>query len=432
VKLTSQMKYGNDGIPRVVRAEETIKRIKPYMKGIGVTRVADTTGLDTLGLPVFSAIRPTDAGFDGISVYNGKGLTKAASHAGAMMEAIERYCVESWYHNRKVGTRAQVEKSNPQLFVMDPDTMILQQEGRYDADTVLEWGEGWDLLNDRPALIPLAMIMTPYRGAGQGIWYSSSNGLASGNNLEEAVCHALAELIERDAYTIAAIRAELVPRVQAFLDSVTMGAPPEAAQVDRSHTPSILLDTVPAPVRRLVRAAQRDKSEIWLRDMTSDLGIPAFVASMRRMEDDGTELAAGGFGCDPNSTIAAIRAITETAQGRNVQIQGVREDASAARAMPDAASTRRALWCHDSDRWITFQDVPSYENQDILSDIELMLDRLRAAGIHEAYAVDVSDPALPASVIKMIIPEMECWFLRDFAADNSRLGWRAQRYLPIA
>jgi ribosomal protein S12 methylthiotransferase accessory factor len=59
-----------------------------------------------------------------------------------------------------------------------------------------------------------------------------------------------------------------------------------------------------------------------------------------------------------------------------------------------------------------------------------MLDRLRSAGVREAYAVDVSDPAIPASVVRMIIPEMESWFLRDFAADQSRLGWRAQRYLP--
>jgi ribosomal protein S12 methylthiotransferase accessory factor len=425
------LKYGTDGIPRVVRAEETVRRVKPYMTTIGVTRIADTTGLDTLGLPVFSAIRPTDAGLDGISVYNGKGLTKAASHAGAMMEAIERYCVETWRHERHVGTRAQVAEAHPDLSVMDPATMILQQEGVYNDDTVLEWGAGWDLLNDCRTLLPLDLILTPYRWHEHRIWYSSSNGLAAGNNLEEAVCHALAELIERDAYTIAAIRAELVPRVQAFLDAALGVGPPNAVvDVDRSHTPSVDLDTVPGPIKKLVRAAQRDKSEIWLRDMTSDLGIPAFVASMRRIEDDGTELAAGGFGCDPNSTIAAIRAITETAQGRNVQIQGVREDASAARGTPDAASTRRALWCHDSNRWIRFDEVPSYENADILDDITLMLERLRQADIKEVYAVDVSDPAIPATVVRVIIPEMECWFLRDFGAENSRLGRRAQRYLP--
>ncbi|MGI8882152.1 MAG: YcaO-like family protein [Jatrophihabitans sp.] len=429
MKFTSQMKYGTDGIPRVVRAEETIQRVKPVMSKIGVTRIADTTGLDTLGMPIFSAIRPTDAGPDGISVYNGKGATKAASLAGAMMEAIERYCAESWHGDRQKGARPDIQAANPDVFVMDPSTMILQQKAPYEVDrTALEWVEGWDLLNDRRALIPLALILAPYLGPGEDIWYCSSNGLASGNNPEEAVVHGLAELIERDAYTIAAVRAQLVPRVRYFLDHIGSADIPEENPVDRSHSPSIRLDTVPPPVRRLVRAAQRSKSELWLRDVTSDLGIPTFIASMRLAESDGSELVAGGFGCDPNSTIAAIRAITEAAQGRNVQIQGVREDASAARAV--APSKERVLWCHDSDRWISFSEVPSYENQDILDDINLMLDRLRSSGVREAYAVDVSDPDIPASVTKVIVPEMEAWFLRDFAENQSRLGWRSQRYLP--
>jgi ribosomal protein S12 methylthiotransferase accessory factor len=194
--------------------------------------------------------------------------------------------------------------------------------------------------------------------------------------------------------------------------------------------PSIRLDTVSGPVRKLVRAAERDGSDLWLRDMTSDLGIPSFVASMRRVEADGSELASGGFGCDPNSTVAAIRAITEAAQGRNVQIQGVREDASAARGK--APAQERILWCRDSDRWISFDDVPSYENQDILDDITLMLDRLRRAEVSEVYAVDVSHPNIPATVVKLVIPEMESWFLYDFAEDKSRLGKRAQRYLPTS
>lgn len=429
MKLISRPKYGTGQIPRVMPAEDTIRRVAPYMKSIGVTRIADTTGLDTLGMPIFSAIRPTDAGMDGISVYNGKGLTKAASRAGAMMEAIERYCAESWHHDREGGTYGEICAANPEVFVMDPATLRLQQESPYDpAADRLQWGAGWDLLNDRPVLVPLAMVMCPYYGPGQGIWTCSSNGLAAGNTIEEAVCHALAELIERDAFTLATVASQLVPRVRELIDALSAGRAPAASHPDRSLAPSVRLDTVPPPVRRLVRAAERSGSQLWLRDVTSDAGIPTFVASMRREEDDGSELAAGGFGCDPSATVAAIRAITEAAQGRNVQIQGVREDASAARGR--APSDGRVLWCADSENWIDFPEVPSYELPDVLDDINLMLDRLRAIGVSEVYAVDVSDPALPASVAKVIIPDMECWFLSDFAEDQCRLGRRAQQLLP--
>jgi ribosomal protein S12 methylthiotransferase accessory factor len=428
MKLLPQPKYGSVGTHRVMSAADTCRRVRPYMQAIGVTRVADTTGLDSLGMPVFSAIRPTDAGLDGISVYNGKGLTKADARAGAMMEAIERYSAESWPRERQRGTRPQIAARNRGTRVMNPASMILQQQRSYSDATVLDWGEGWDLLHDEPVLIPLAMILAPYDGPGRGIWYASSNGLASGNTMEEAVCHALAELIERDAYTIALVRAELVPRVHAFLEAVTTGLPQPPAEIDRRLFPSVKLDTVPPMVHRLVAAAQRDGNEVWLRDITSDLRIPAFVASMRRWEPDGAEFAAGGFGCHPNAAIAAVRAVTETAQGRNVQIQGVREDA---KAVPTAyGSAQRVLWCQDAETVVSFSQIASYVHSDILDDLNLMLDRLRADGVQQVYAVDLSRPQIPAAVVRLIIPEMESWFLTDFDPDQCRLGRRAQRYLP--
>ena len=41
--------------------------------------------------------------------------------------------------------------------------------------------------------------------------YSHTNGLASGNVLEEAICHALCEVIERDAISIADLCASSIP-----------------------------------------------------------------------------------------------------------------------------------------------------------------------------------------------------------------------------
>ncbi len=430
MRLESRRKHGPLGTHRVMPAAETVRRVKPFMPVIGVTRVADTTGLDTLGMPVYSAIRPDDAGLDGISVYNGKGLTKADAHAGAMMEAIERYCAESWPGDHQAGTREEITRRNPGMRVMDPATMRLQQQGHYDEATELEWAQGWDLLREEPVWLPLAMILAPYHGPGRGVWYASSNGLASGNTLEEAVCHALAELIERDAYTIALVRAELVPRVRAYLERLATGRAQPPGGIDRSLFPSVRLDTLPPEARRLVTAAKRDGNEVWLRDITSDLGIPAFVASMRRWEPDGAEFAAGGFGCHPNAMIAAIRAITETAQGRNVQIQGAREDAKAVPAT--APSAQRVLWCRDADTWTDFADIPSHVHGDILDDITLMLGRLKDAGVTEVYAADLSRPPIPATVVRLIIPEMESWFIPDFDPAQCRLGHRAQQHLPDA
>lgn len=434
--LGSSRKFGDGSLPRVMPPTETIERIRPFMERIGVTRVADTTGLDTLGMPVFSAVRPGDARMRGISVYNGKGLTKADSHAGAMMEAVERYCAESWHREVLTGTYAEVLASWPGAaeagVVVDPHEMRLQQE-RPHPDLYalrLEWVEGIELLSGRPALVPLANVMCPYDGPGAGLWTTSSHGLAAGNTLAEAVSHAVAELIERDAFTLAAVRSQVVPRFRAVMGRLLDSSAEDVGQIapDRTVAPSVRLETLPPDVLRLVRAAERDGSRVWLRDMTTDIGIPAFVASLQRVDQDDAELAAGGFGCDPSARIAAIRAITEAAQGRNVQIQGVREDASAARRQ---APTGRVLWCADSDRWIDFDEVPSHELDDIVEDIELMVAALRRVGLTRAYAVDVSHDDIPAAVAKVIAPELECWFLYDFAEDAARLGARAQRHLEV-
>jgi ribosomal protein S12 methylthiotransferase accessory factor len=261
-------------------------------------------------------------------------------------------------------------------------------------------------------------------------WYSSSNGLASGNNIEEAICHALAELIERDAYTLAMVRAQLKPKFSAFVKSINdSGQMPSRIDVDRSAFPLIDLDTLPHPVSRLVRFAQRNGAKLWLRNITSDTGIPTFVASIQEIGLEGDELASGGFGCHPNAAVAATRAITEAAQGRIVQIQGTREDAT---QIGNYAGGERVLWCNDEGAVVPFESILSYEHTDILDDISLMLRRLKACQITKVIVADVSDTTMSAKVVRVIIPQLESWMLTDFAADKCNLGFRAKRCLLAA
>lgn len=59
---------------RAVAPEETLSRVEPKAAESGITRIADITNLDRIGIPVFSCMRPT-ALEGAISVYNGKGAT---------------------------------------------------------------------------------------------------------------------------------------------------------------------------------------------------------------------------------------------------------------------------------------------------------------------------------------------------------------------
>mgnify|MGYP006149433749 FL=1 len=52
------MKMFRRGAHRSRRPADTLARIAPAARALGVTRLADVTGLDRIGIPVFQAVRP--------------------------------------------------------------------------------------------------------------------------------------------------------------------------------------------------------------------------------------------------------------------------------------------------------------------------------------------------------------------------------------
>lgn len=76
------------GTHRRCPPEETLAAYGPMLPRFQITRLADITDLDCLGVPVFLAVRPNAKG---LSVAQGKGLTRVAAKASAMMESIECY-----------------------------------------------------------------------------------------------------------------------------------------------------------------------------------------------------------------------------------------------------------------------------------------------------------------------------------------------------
>ena len=50
------------GTYRTVAPAETVARVRPYFSEAGITRVANVTGLDRLGIPVVMVTRPNWCG----------------------------------------------------------------------------------------------------------------------------------------------------------------------------------------------------------------------------------------------------------------------------------------------------------------------------------------------------------------------------------
>ena len=159
----------------------------------------------------------------------------------------------------------------------------------FDERAVIDWTPVWSLLRREQKLLPTAMLyFNPDPGRRPVSVRADSNGNAAGASLEDAILQGFFELVERDAVALWWYNRTRQPAVSldSFNDSWVAG-----------------LDAV---YRRLNR-------QLWVLDVTSDLGIPAMVAVSRR-KDKLSEDIMFGFGAHFDPHIALRRALTELGQ----------------------------------------------------------------------------------------------------------------------
>ncbi|GAB5376065.1 MAG: YcaO-like family protein [Acuticoccus sp.] len=373
-----------EGTRRAVPPEVTWRRLKPLLPVLGISRVAGITGLDRIGIPVFTAVRPNGRS---LSVFQGKGLTLEAARVSAVMEAFETWCAEAIV---KPVLFASLDEMRFQHTVVDVARLPVATLEPVDPGLPFLWIEGTDLLSGDPRFVPYEMVHANYslpEPAHSGAFVATTNGLASGNTRDEALLHALCEVIERDAVTLWKLTEDAFGSRHAV-------APQSVADPGCRW----LLD-------RFAAAGVR----VALFDATSDVGLPVFAALIA--EGDGGDAAPElGFGCHPAPEVALSRALTEAAQARLTFIAGAREDIPDADYTPAAIAERAAAAAAifaDLAPTRDFAAIASVERDSIAGDIAATLDALRCAGIEEVVAVDIGRPAFGLSVIRVVVPGLE-------------------------
>jgi ribosomal protein S12 methylthiotransferase accessory factor len=404
-------KYSVIGVVRSVQPSETIRRARAVMSQAGISKVADVTGLDSVGIPNFLSVRPID-GVSGISYYNGKGTTRSDAHAGALMEAIERHAGECWAGDIRVSSYRELRGSTR---CVRPDDLIIPSVAKYHDDLVLEWVEGFDLITRSSYLIPLNCIICPYAHRSYPtLFFSSSNGLASGNSLQEALCHALCEIIERDAQALAMARSQLSPAVRRLLlegDSTTGIEPRVISQRG-----------LPPRARRLLDKLHRAQLSVQLRDLTPAGGIATIDCTIFQTDNSGPAQAYGGCGCHPDARVALLRAITEAAQSRVTCIQGGRED------LPDILSRCAHIDGPKSQAtenvMVDFAEIGTYQHSDITEDLNTVLSALPRLGLQHAIAFDMTRPEVGIPVVRVVVPRAESWTVFQVHTGRATIGPR--------
>jgi putative methanogenesis marker protein 1 len=397
LRLQTALKHAGRGVHRTVSAGETWGRLKPLLSKLGITRLPDITGLDRLGVPTYSCVRPLAHAFS-VTITCGKGTRLLDAKVGAVMEMIEYAAAEPRSELCRIARRGELEGD-----ALDLQELVLPPWAKNVDALLLEWMQGWDLCRDQAVWVPANLVFFPYEPTRASfIFTATTNGLAAGNRVEEAICHALAELIERDAWsiTLARIAAGKVDGLYPAVDPATM---PPSAQ----------------PILERFRSSQVDLN---VRYIASDVEVPSFYATGLEVQGDNF-LAHDGMGTHPDAEVALLRALTELAQSRAADIQGGREDLTVWHARA-TKSVDRNSWSYQRTSAVDFTRLPSHPSGDVLEDIEHMIDLLRQRGLDRVVVVDLTMPEIGVPVVRVVVPGLEIW-----GVDKFRAGKRVQAVL---
>ncbi|VBA36062.1 hypothetical protein LAUMK13_00975 [Mycobacterium innocens] len=170
------------GTYRIISPEQTWQAVQPMLESAGITRVADLTWLDDLGIPTVQAVRPASLT---LSVSQGKATTYRAAQVSAVMESLE-----TWH----------AENVTPDLFSMttrdiaaaltyDPAQLLLSARSIYHPGAKLDWMTATTLLTGRQTWVPWEAVLV--NAAVHNRWdppmfSMDTTGLASGNSYWEA------------------------------------------------------------------------------------------------------------------------------------------------------------------------------------------------------------------------------------------------------
>lgn len=300
--------------------------------------------------------------------YRGKGLTEEQSLISCMLELVERRSA------RLYGDETLVRASyrDVRRRACNPRRFVLAEDSSYSPAVPVEWIWGHSLTRDEAVLVPAGMVFLPYFAATpaqQVLAVTDSNGLASGNCLEEAILHALLEVVERDARLIMEYNRLIMPDVPLEADGT-------------------------GPFAEVLRELQAGHLQWWVKDITNDLGIPSFSVFLRgTYEGEESVSCSSGTHLDPE--VALARALTEAIQlyPRCAHYEDWIAGPMDHHYLPAAPSAPRQPW----------QSLPC---DDLREALEACVQALAQVGA-EVIAVDLTRPELGFATARVCVSALQ-------------------------
>lgn len=384
--------------PRLVsgmrsRSEDAgVEIVGPLLPAFGITRVAHVTGLDRIGIPIHVAIEPTSRV---LSTGSGKGRTFWSSWLSATMEAIEQ---RHWGGDPVKDPLDAPPVTLARLGIPHISPNHLQLRGRSTdiEHACIPWvtAPSLGLLLERTGeeyLVPLLSVSCPSPKHAFHPLVSSTNGLASGFTLAEAVLSGLTEVVERDAFAFVD-----TPRdVRTRIDDELRGIAPD--------------------IFTKIEAANMSLHVV---DVTSDIGVPTYTAYLYA-EDDGLGVFKGA-GCALDGRLALIRAVLEAVQARGIVIAGARDDIFGSQRR--AGLTSRVRQPVDGYKLMDPPRPVNLSTGTIDGDIALIRRMLASRGFDVQLAFRHTPDDSPVQVVHVVVPGLEGYPVPG-SIERTRLRW---------
>jgi ribosomal protein S12 methylthiotransferase accessory factor len=371
-----------DGTHRLLAPAQTLAKIEPYLLSMGITRCADVTGLDRLGIPVYCAIRPTRPW---LQVSNGKGISHETAKVSALMEAIEVFHAETPDERLRRDSFQSLKLRDRK--VVEPHILPeYRSQSYFHPDFAIDWVMAENLLTDEEVWLPASAAYDCSSRYSPCLYRIGTNGLASGNHLLEATIHGLYETIERDAIARLLVRGRL--NLQANCKIIDVNA------ID---------DPYIQPLLTRINASDFKLVLIWVK---SCIAINTFWAILLDRNPYNPAIFVNvGYGTHLNPSVAATRSITEAAQSRLTFIHGARDDLNAEQIF-ERTETHRQLY-HYFDRLESttqWQTLTNFASDDLREDYSYLLQSLKQAGYNNVYRVNMTRAPFDIPVVKLFVP----------------------------
>lgn len=389
------------------------KRLLEY----GISSYRSITNLDIIGIPVYVAYRPLATT---ISVTAGKNADDLLACAGSIIEGLEFWAAENPNTQMRLCSYAQLvaDKQDYDYELLELQAYPLARDNILDEHTPVAW-EIVDKIGLRPdnaptrAWMPSHMVWLHDRAKQQFLdVQQSSNGLASGVTLEDALLQAFYELVERDSWTCTQFVRE------------TLGTPPVR----------IPLIDLPPELEWSISLIRKAGLYPFVYQCGNDLDIPVLGCSL--FGTDGVGYFAG-YGCHLNPRVAAQRAILESVQSRACYISGARDDLYRRDfLLLKQADSKRMISLLEKlppcqPHWPSFAGgfaADGYQFQNSGEEFRTLLQMLRSHGIDQLYyrvlRVEEFDD-LNLTIVKAIAPQLEgvfCEYWRSNGRAQKRLS----------